>query len=210
MYLQGLREVTSRLGVLLVFDEVVSFRVAYGGAQDFFGVAPDLTLLGKLIGGGFPLGAFGGRRDVMALFDPSRGHPAIPHPGSYNANPMSLAAGAATLDLLTPDAIAALNSNGEVLRRRIGERFEAAGVPVEVTGLGSLFAIHLTAGPVRSARDAARADAGLRHRLFLGLFNEGVLIDPRGVGSLSTVIGPREIEEFVAALDRVLARLVRQ
>jgi len=118
-YLEMLREVTERLGILLVFDEVVSFRVAYGGAQEHYGISPDLTCLGKLIGGGFPLGVFGGRSDVMAMFDPSRGRPQIPHPGSYNANPMSLVAGATTLELLTGEAIRLLNFRGESLRRQI-------------------------------------------------------------------------------------------
>lgn len=194
-YLRRLREVTSRLGILLVFDEVVSFRIASGGAQEHFGVTPDLTILGKLIGGGFPLGAFGGRRDVMELFDPSRGAPVIPHPGSYNANPMSLAAGAATLELLTPEAIARLNRNGESLRTRLRETLDLSPVAARVTGLGSLFGVH-----------PSPADPALRHRIFLGLYCEGVLIDPRGVGTLSTVIGAEEMDRFIEALRLVLSR----
>jgi glutamate-1-semialdehyde 2,1-aminomutase len=206
-YLEMLREVTEALGILLLFDEVVSFRVAYGGAQEHYGIIPDLTCLGKLIGGGFPLGVFGGRSDIMAMFDPSRGRPQIPHPGSYNANPVSLVAGAATLDLLTNEAVRLLNLRGESLRRRIREAFEEFGLPAQVTGLGSLFAIHLTPQPVRSYRDTMGADAELRHRVFLGLFKEGVLIDPRGVGCVSTAIGEAEIEGFVDALRTVLRTL---
>jgi glutamate-1-semialdehyde 2,1-aminomutase len=187
-YLERLREVTARLGILLVFDEVVSFRIAWGGAQEHFGVTPDLTILGKLIGGGFPLGALGGRADIMALFDPSNGPPTVPHPGSYNANPMSLVAGAATLELLTRDAIEALNRRGDGFRARLGEFFEQTETRVRITGLGSLFAIHPT------------AQSELRHRIFLGLFNQGVLVDPRGVGTLSTVMGEREITRFIEAL----------
>lgn len=203
-YLEALREITKRLGILLVFDEVISFRVAYGGAQEHYAVSPDLTCFGKLIGGGFPLGAFGGRGDVMALFDPSRGRPAVPHPGSYNANPISLVAGATTLELLTPEAIALLNQRGETLRDRLRSVLREAGVAAQVTGLGSLFAIHLTPHPVRNARDAMLADEGLRHRIFLGLYNEGVLIDPRGVGTISTAIGDAEVERFTDALRTVL------
>jgi glutamate-1-semialdehyde 2,1-aminomutase len=202
-YLRRLREVTSQLGILLVLDEVVSFRVAWGGAQEYFDVIPDLTILGKLIGGGFPLGAFGGRADVMSLFDPSRGPPVVAHPGSYNANPMSLAAGAATLELLTRESIARLEREGDALRRRLSQVFEASGVAAQVTGLGSLFAIHLTPRPVRSRRDADTADGEQRHRLFLGLFNQGVLIDPRGVGTLSTVLTELEIDRLVAAVRNV-------
>jgi glutamate-1-semialdehyde 2,1-aminomutase len=160
-----------------------------------------------MIGGGLPLGAFGGREEIMALFDPSHGPPAIPHPGSYNANPVSLAAGLATMELLTHEAVARLNLEGDRLRQVVRQAFADAGIPVWVSGLGSLFGIHLTEGPVRSVRDAARADAALRHRIFLGLYVEGILIDPRGVGTISTAIGPAEIEEFGAALRTVLARL---
>ncbi len=203
-YLEMLRDVTERLGILLVFDEVVSFRIAHGGAQEYYGVTPDLTCLGKLIGGGFPLGVFGGRSEIMEMFDPSRGRPQIPHPGSYNANPVSLVAGATTLELLTDEEIQLLNLRGESLRRQIYTAFDDIGLPAQVTGLGSLFAIHLTSEPVKSYRDTMHADTDLRHRIFLGLFKEGVLIDPRGVGCLSTAIGEAEIEQFVGALQSVL------
>ena len=206
-YLEMLRELTERFGILLVFDEVITFRVAYGGAQEHYSVTPDLTCLGKLIGGGFPLGAFGGRSDVMAMFDPSHGRPRIPHPGSYNANPISLVAGETTLGLLTGEAIRLLNRRGESLRQQIRMAFEDAGLPAQVTGLGSLFAVHLTSQPVKSYRDTMGADADLRHRIFLGLFKEGVLIDPRGVGCVSMAIGEAEIDYFVDALRTVLRTL---
>jgi glutamate-1-semialdehyde 2,1-aminomutase len=206
-YLEMLREVTERFGILLIFDEVVSFRVAYGGAQEYYSVFPDLTCLGKLIGGGFPLGVFGGRSDIMAMFDPSRERPQIPHPGSYNANPMSLVAGATTLGLLTDEAIQLLNLRGESLRHKIRMAFEDFGLPAQVTGLGSLFAIHLTLQPVKSYRDTMGANADLRYQIFLSLFKEGVLIDPRGVGCLSTAIGEAEIDQFVGALRTVLRTL---
>jgi glutamate-1-semialdehyde 2,1-aminomutase len=206
-YLDMLREVTEQLGILLVFDEVVSFRIAYGGAQEYYGISPDLTCLGKAVGGGFPLGVFGGRSDIMAMFDPSRSRPQIPHPGSYNANPISLVAGATTLELLTDEVVQLLNLRGETLRRRIRMAFEDAGVPAQVTGFGSLFAIHLTSQLVKSCRDTMRADANLRHRIFLSLFKEGVLIDPRGVGCISAAIGEAEIDRFVDALRTVLRTL---
>lgn len=205
-YLAALREATRARGVLLIFDEVVSLRVAYGGAEEHFGVRPDLTVLGKLIGGGFPLGAFGGRRDIMALFDPSHGRPAVPHPGSYNANPVSLAAGLATLEALTPEAVAELGRLGTLVRSRLRESFAEAGVAAQVTGLGSLFGIHLTTHAVRDYRSARTADAACRHALFLGLYNEGVLIDPRGVGTLSTAVGEGEVGEFIEAVRAVLGR----
>ena len=206
-YLEMLRDVTRRMGILLVFDEVISFRVAFGGAQQHYGVSADLTCLGKMLGGGFPLGAFGGRADVMAMFDPSRTRPQIPHPGSLNANPVSLVAGSATLEVMTEETIAELNRRGSELRARIAEVFEDAGIAVQVTGLGSLFAIHFTAEPVRDYRGMMRADADLRHRLFLGLFNEGVMIDPRGVGCVSLATADSEIDFFIAALRSLAPRL---
>jgi glutamate-1-semialdehyde 2,1-aminomutase len=207
-YLEMLREVTSRLGIVLVFDEVVSFRVAAGGAQEYFGITPDLTCLGKLIGGGFPLGAFGGRADIMALFDPSNGRPPIPHPGSHNANPIGMIAGAVTLELLTPLAIDQLNGKGATVRQDLAAAFAEAGIAAQITGLGSLFAIHLTPTPVRSYRDTLGSDTELRHQVFLGLFNEGIQIDPRGVGNVSTAIRQDEITQLSAGVRSVLGRLV--
>src|SRR3954452_8188988 len=207
-YLEMLREVTQQLGILLVLDEVVSLRVAYGGAQEYFGVTPDLTIFGKMIGGGFPLGAFGGRADIMALFDPSSGRPLIPHPGSHNANPIGMIAGAVTLELLTPLAIDQLNEKGATVRQDLATAFAEAGIPAQITGLGSLFAIHLTATPVRSYRDTLGSDTVLRHQIFLGLFNEGIQIDPRGVGNVSTAIGQDEVDQFGASLRSLLNRLV--
>jgi glutamate-1-semialdehyde 2,1-aminomutase len=186
----------------------VSLRVSYGGAQEYFGLRPDLTILGKMIGGGFPLGAFGGRADVMALFDPSAGRPVIPHPGSHNANPIGIVAGMATLELLTRPVLDHLNTRAEAFRADLAAAFAEAGVPVQITGLGSLFAMHLTRQPVRSYRDTLETDTNLRHQLFLGLFNEGVLIDPRGVGNLSTALGEEEIEQFGRALRTVFGRVL--
>ena len=208
-YLEALRHAATRSGALLLFDEVVSFRVAYGGAQEHYGVTPDLTCLGKLIGGGLPLGVFGGRADVMAVFDPAHGSPAVPHPGSYNANPLCLAAATATLDALDRSAVAALTTLGEEVRPRLAAALETAGLPASVTGLGSLFAVHFTDCPVRSYRDAVLGDAELRLRHFLGLFAEGVLIDSRGVGCLSLPMGDAELKTLVAAVEVVARRLAR-
>jgi glutamate-1-semialdehyde 2,1-aminomutase len=143
----------------------------------------------------------------MALFNPTRGRPPIPHPSSYNANPISMVAGATALEVLTREVIERLNTQGESLRQQIRAAFGEAGLPAQVTGLGSLFGLHLTPDPVRSSREALRADADLCHRLFLGLFNEGVLIDPRGVGCVSLAIGDAEISQFVTALRAVLPTL---
>jgi glutamate-1-semialdehyde 2,1-aminomutase len=116
-------------------------------------------------------------------------------------------AGATTLELLTPTAIDRLNTQGAAFRRDLTTAFKDAGSPVQITGLGSLFAIHVAAHPVRSTRDTSKTYDALRHEIFLGLYNEGVLIDPRGVGNLSTVMGEEEMSRFGQALRAVLRRL---
>ena len=203
-YLNSLREITNRLGALLIFDEVITYRLAPGGAQEYFGVSPDLTCLGKMIGGGLPLGAFGGRAGVMALFDPSVGRPAIHHGGSLNANPLSLVAGAATLECLTSKEYRKLSLLGDKLRKGLEGLFMDMEVPAQVTGLGSLFALHFTDQPVNDYRDAQRGDAALLHQTFLGMLNEGIVIDPRGAGCLSVAIDEEEIDTFLNAMGGVL------
>ena len=117
-FLDAMREVTAAHGILLIFDEVISFRVGYRGAQGAFGVRPDLTTFGKIIGGGFPVGAVGGRADVMAVFDPRGGKPAVPHGGTFNANPVTMAAGLAAMRLMDEAAYARLDEMGETLAER--------------------------------------------------------------------------------------------
>jgi len=111
-FLETLREVTRRLGILLIFDEVISFRIGRGGAQERFNIRPDLTTLGKIIGGGLAVGAFGGRADVMNFYDPRDGKGRINHGGTFNANPLTMAGGIATMEQLTPEAYARLDALG--------------------------------------------------------------------------------------------------
>ncbi|HMH56159.1 MAG TPA: hypothetical protein VK535_07825, partial [Gemmatimonadales bacterium] len=136
------------------------------------------------------------------------GRPPLPHPGSHNANPIGMVAGAVTLELLTPQEIDLLNTRGGAIRRDLAAAFAEAGIAAQITGLGSLFAIHLAGRPVRSYRDTLDSDTDLRHQIFLGLFNEGVQIDPRGVGNVSTAIGPDEVSRLGAAVRSVLSRLI--
>src|SRR5207302_7285007 len=120
--------------ILLVFDEVISFRVGYRGAQGAFGVSPDLTTFGKIIGGGFPVGAVGGRAEVMSVFDPRSGKPAVPHGGTFNANPVTMAAGLAAMRLLDEKAFDRLDEVGGKLRSGMAACFERAGLGA-VTGM---------------------------------------------------------------------------
>jgi len=141
-FLEKLREVTARLGILLIFDEVISFRIGYHGAQGHFGARPDLTSLGKIIGGGFPVGAVGGRAEVMAVFDPRGGTPIVPHAGTFNANPVTMAAGLAGMRLLDAASFQKMDDLAGRLRDGLAACFKDAGVEGSVTGVGSLFKIH--------------------------------------------------------------------
>jgi len=203
-FLRRLRQVTEELGILLIFDEVISFRVAPGGAQQLYGVTPDLTTLGKIIGGGLPVAAFGGRADVMELLDPRR-EPNIAQGGTYNGNPLGMAAGLAAMTELTPDVYEDLNRNGARVCEQLTEVFASHGVAVQVNGAGSLLALHFTASPVVDYRTMAAANKKRTHEFFLGLVNHGTLMAPRAMGALSTPMGEQDIQEFIDAVDTVVA-----
>ncbi|MFQ6028256.1 MAG: aspartate aminotransferase family protein, partial [Dehalococcoidia bacterium] len=204
-YLSMLREFTESRGIILIFDEVISYRVAPGGAQQVYGVTPDMTSLGKIIGGGFAVGAFGGRRDLMEQYDPTQG-PKVYHAGTFNGNPITMLAGTVTLNQLTLEVYWDLAKLTEELREGIRGVCSRLEVPVQVTGVGSLFGIHFTDRPVRNYRDIAAGDSGLRDRVFFGLLNEGILMASNLVGGLSTAIGPPEVQTFLRVFERVLKR----
>ena len=204
-FLTMLRDFTLSNGIVLIFDEVISFRVAPGGSQQYYGITPDLTALGKIIGGGFPVGAFGGREDIMELYDPTKGAK-VSHAGTFNANPVTMLAGAVTLEHLTDDVYRDLAQLTELLRQGIRDACASMEVPVQVTGLGSLFGIHFTARPIHNYRDVATEDTKLRGQMFLGLMNEGILPASNLVGALSTEITEAEVETYLEAFRRVLER----
>jgi len=203
-FLEVLRRVTQELGILLIFDEVISLRVAPGGAQQLYGVTPDLTTLGKIIGGGLPVAAFGGRADVMELLDPRR-DPSIAQGGTYNGNPLGMAAGLAAMTELTPDVYEALNRKGARVSEQLAEVFASHDVAVQVNSAGSMFALHFTDQPVVDYRSMAAADKKKTRDLFLGLVNHGVLMAPRAMGALSTPMLEDDVQEFIDAVDVVVA-----
>ena len=203
-FLERLRRVTSELGMLLIFDEVISLRVAPGGAQQLYGVTPDLTTMGKIIGGGLPVAAFGGRADVMELLDP-RIEPNLAQGGTYNGNPLGMAAGIAAMSQLTPDVYDDLNRKGERVKDQLSEVFASHGVVAQVNGVASLLAIHFTSTPVTDYRSKATSDDRMTRDFFLGLVNHGVLMAPRAMGALSTPMGESEIQRFIDAADAVVA-----
>lgn len=204
-YLEAARDLTREHDALLVFDEVISFRLAPGGLQAEYGIDPDLTTLGKLIGGGLPIGAFGGRDDVMALFHPDEGE--IKHSGTFTANPATMAGGLATLEAFDAAQIEHINELGARLRERVRDVAASRGdIPVTVTGQGSIFQIHFTDGPVEPTEDGTR-HAETAHRLFLKLHNRGIFLTPRGMGNLSTPMTAAEVDSFVTAFEEAFEEL---
>ena len=203
-FLRRLRAITHELGMLLIFDEVISLRVAPGGAQEMYGVTPDLTTMGKIIGGGLPVAAFGGRADVMEMLDPRR-EGSIAQGGTYNGNPLGMAAGLAAMTELTPDVYAELNRKGERVAELLREVFATYDVPVQVNSAGSLFALHFSDRPVVDYRGVAASDKRRMREFFLALVNHGALMAPRGMGSLSTPMAEGDIDRFIDAVDAVVA-----
>ena len=205
-FLRGLRDLTTELGIVLIYDEVQSFRIAPGGAQETLGVIPDMTAFGKIIGGGTPVGAFGGRADIMELFDPTSGA-AIPHAGTFNANPVTMAAGEVVMNHLTPEVYDRMNALGGELRAKLSAVFDEFEVPAQVTGIGSLFGIHFTSEQIRDYRSVVRADGTMRRALFTGLLNEGVLLQTGTAGAMNSLTETSDIDTLVDATRRVVERV---
>jgi len=200
--LAGLRALCDRDGALLIFDEVISFRVAPGGAQSVAGVRPDLTTLGKIIGGGYPLAAFGGRADVMDRFD-ARQPGALTHGGTFNGNPVGAVAGLATLAELVPDRYEELAGRAERLRNAVAAEATRTGVAVWLDTVASLFQIRLGDETAASAVATGTGAADL----FVGLLLEGFYLAPRGMGAIATPAIDADVDELAAAIIRVAARV---
>ncbi len=204
-FLKFLRDVTQRNGVLLILDEVVTWRLAVGGAQDYYGgVKPDLTSLGKTIGGGFPVGAFGGREDIMMQFSPLQDG-FMHHSGTYNGNPVTMAAGAATMKQLTAPVISDLNTRGDRLRSRLQEAITSGGLHARVEGTGSLLNLHFTAEDL--IRPIATRDNAVKHLLHLGLFQHGIYGSNRGLICVSTAHTDQELDHIVNSVKAVITEI---
>jgi glutamate-1-semialdehyde 2,1-aminomutase len=208
-FLERLRDLARDHGILLVADEVLNFRLGYHGAFHDLGLRADLTCLGKIIGGGFPVGAVGGSEEVMAVFDHTRG-PRVHHGGTFNGNPVSMTAGLATLRKMTPAAFARLDRLGEALREKLRALLGRRSVPARVYGRGSLFCVRLTEEPLRDWRSLTRhvRSQPLYGQICHEMLARGIVVSPRGIiGCLSTPMDEAELDAFVAALDGSLAAL---
>ena len=199
-FLTALRARCDATGTLLIFDEVMTSRMSAGGAQARNGVMPDLTTLGKYLAGGMTFGAFGGRADVMAAFDPARGG-TLTHGGTFNNNVVTMAAGAAALgELLGPQLLDDLYDRGDALRRRLADVLADSPLPMCVSGMGSLMTIHTVRGPVHSPSDLTGADPILKELLFHELLERGVYLAPRGYIAMSAAIDEADCDRFATAL----------
>lgn len=202
-FLQALRNGATKVGALLIFDEVMTSRLAPNGLANKLAIRSDLTTLGKYIGGGMSFGAFGGRSDVMAQFDPRTG--SLSHSGTFNNNVMTMAAGYAGLTkLFTPEAAGVLAERGEAMRARLNALCAKEDVAMQFTGVGSLMNAHFVRGEVRCVDDLAMVDGRLRQLLFFHLLSEGIYASPRGFIVLSLPLTDANIDRFAAAIGRFI------
>ena len=206
-----LREITRRHGILLVFDEVIAYRLGPAGAQGRYGGDPDLTVFGKIIGGGLPIGAVGGRADVMALLEPTAGARRVVSGGTCSGNPMSAAGGVASLAKLGPAAFERLEALGARMRNGIDSVFRVGGQAAQAAGDGSLFQLVPTDRPIvdyRSVPQDAAANRWLA-RLHRELLNAGVIVSHRGLACVSTAMDEADVDTCLAAFERAVAALRR-
>ncbi len=201
-FIEALRNWTQQHGALLVFDEVITYRSAYGGAQEWFPEGPDLTALGKMIGGGFPVGAVTGRKEVMEVFNPLAEKVLFPHSGTFSANPITMTAGLAAMEYFDRERVANLNRLGAVARRQIGEAIRSAGIPACVTGGGSIFRIHMKTRPPRNYRESyvTAGEARLVRALIEHALEEGIILISTCSGTLSTPMNQPEIDRLTEVL----------
>jgi glutamate-1-semialdehyde 2,1-aminomutase len=200
-FLAGLRAMADETGALLIFDEVMTSRLAPGGLQEAHGILPDLTTLGKYVGGGMSFGAFGGRADLMERFDPRRPD-AFQHAGTFNNNVLTMNAGLVGLtEIYTPERARALNAAGERLREQLNTVARQHGLAMQFTGLGSMIAVHMTDAPIRSQDDAERGNAALRDLFYFDLLARGIWFAKRGMFALSLALDEADSDKLVEAVE---------
>ncbi len=202
-FLEGLKEICTLEGIILIFDEVMSgFRVAYGGAQELYGVTPDMTTLGKIIGGGLPVGAFGGKREIMEKLSPSGG---IYQAGTLSGNPLAMSAGIATLNILKqPGFYSRLEEKSRIIAEGIAQAAQKAGYPIYSTRVGSMFCAFFTKGEVIDWPTASRSDTAAFAKYYLAMLDEGVYLAPSQYETafVSAAHGDAEIERTIAAAEK--------
>ena len=200
-FLAAIRAAATAAGIVLIFDEVMTSRLAPGGLQSVVGVTPDLTTLGKYVGGGMSFGAFGGRAELMSRMDPTQPG-ALPHAGTFNNNVLTMAAGLAALtEVFTPQACLALNQAGEELRGRLNGAAARHGTKLRFTGIGSMLTAHVTDGEVRRPQDAVAGNIAARDLLFFHLVAAGFWLARRGMMALSVALTAADADRLVGAVE---------
>ncbi len=209
-FIEAVYNWTRKNGALLVFDEVVTFRVNYGGAQENYAVSPDITALGKLIGGGFPVGAIAGRSDVLKVLDPRESNLLFPHSGTFSANPITMTAGFIAMELYDKDAVLKLNALTSKAINQIEEVIKLIDVPVSITGAGSMLRFHLTPTPPTTYREAYQskeANSVINELLDFLYFNENILMINTFACMFSTVLSQKEVDKLAEGLLRAFKTL---
>ncbi len=200
-FLDAIRQCCDTSGAVLIFDEVIAFRLGYHGAQGKLGVTPDVTTLGKLIGGGFPVGGIAGRADILSVTETGSGSH-VTHSGTFNANPVTMRAGRATLDALTPEIFDVLNAKGAEIRRRLREICD--GLPLRITGAGSLFKVNATEVDIVDYRGTVTCNHEWERLASLTLLNEGFFLTPSLQGCLATSTTDEQVDRLLAAIETLV------
>ena len=207
-FLKGLRKLCDVHGSLFVFDEVMTgFRVDYGGAQEIFGIIPDMTIFGKVIGGGLPVGAYGGRQDVMLMVAPAG---PVYQAGTLSGNPLAVAAGRKTLEILqAPDTYAELSRKSNWLIDEMRQSAGQHGIPLQTNVMGGMFGFFFAEKPVRNYQDAAESDQDRFRKFFMGMLKEGIYLAPSAFesGFISMAHTEEDLEKTAAACRKVMATL---
>jgi glutamate-1-semialdehyde 2,1-aminomutase len=209
-FVSAIREWTTRNGALLVLDEVITFRTEFGGLQSRYGITPDLTAMGKMIGGGFPIGAVAGRAEVMEVLNPRSKKLLFPHSGTFSANPISMTAGLVAMEKFDAPAVARLNALADRAIKGIEQAIEQTGATACVTGGGAMFRVHMKANPPRNFREAyLTPDENRRLSMLLDhLFDAGMVMINTSTATLSTPMGEAEIDALIAAYKQGFEKLV--
>ncbi|MDG2121623.1 MAG: aspartate aminotransferase family protein [Actinomycetota bacterium] len=210
-FIFALREATRSVGALLILDEVITYRLASGGAQTIYPFDPDLTALAKIIGGGFPVGAIAGREEVMNVFTAMQGdRAAVPSGGTYTANPITMAAGLACMKELQKSAFSRLEIVGQMIRSGLRELFDSSGLDWQVTGAGSLFRIHPHSRPIRSYRDAMHSSDESQLMLDFQqlLLEREVYFSGYGMGCLNLATSDSDVKHFLTSVNDTFKAMV--
>lgn len=205
-YLKFLREITTQYHIVLIFDEVVTGRLSLGGAQKFYGVTPDLTTMGKIIGGGTPVGAFGGKQEIMQMYDPREKK--MYHSGTFNGNAVTMAAGLATMKAYNQEAVDYVNGLGTLFKEGVLKIYDKLGLNMKISGAGSIYNILFTDKDVKNYRDVASAHEELNKVLYMSLLTKGVFDAERGMFCMSTAMTKEDIRFGLDTLETSLREML--